>query len=351
MEALIFAQLFPFSERAKQALKDMDVSVTDVSDGVIRRAALMVSRANAGKEYFLETKNPSQAELETEVMAFPVAKMFVSLMRAANIAEKFSALAKKNTFNYLVSSQNPKELCLELAEDFAIPFTLSEEKQFFVEIPLMEFLKIHFLDTQTKLVNKPLEGGKVFLSQNEFAHFLSQKTYAKIFDSLPIPKDAIPLKFHTLAKSIDAQLVTIERKDFDLKIEGKMDPNLFPPCMKQLYTDQLAGKKLSYPGRVALASFLLQLGMTKPEMSALFAKSPDYKKHIADYHIDRIFEKKLSAPGCKKMAEQGLKVAECQKACTSNHPLKYYMRELRIKNRMKNNAGTNSKVKVSKNGD
>jgi DNA primase large subunit len=350
MEALVFAQLFPFSEKAKRVLKDMDVSVGDVPDGVVRRAALMVSRANSNKEYSLETNNPSKQELETEVMAFPVAKMFVSLMRAPNMAEKFSSLAKKNTFNYLVGSENPKELCLELAEDLALPFFLSEEKGFFVEVPLMEFLKIYFTDPQTKLVNKPLENGKVFLSQNEFAHFLSQKAYAKIFDSLPIPKDAIPLKFHSLAKSIDSQLVTIERKDFNLKIEGKMDPDLFPPCMKQLYADQLAGKKLSYPGRVSLASFLQQLGMTKPEMLALFAKSPDYKKHITDYHVNRIYDKKLSAPGCKKMAEQGLKVPECQKACTSNHPLKYYMRQLRARNRMKNGAGAASPAKAAKAG-
>ena len=336
MDALLFSQFFPFSEKAKQVLKESNVSIDSVPDSVVRKAALIVSRAYAGKEYASEVGDPSAKEMEQEVMAFTVAKIFVSASHAAGIIEKFAALAQKNTFNYLVNFTDSKDLAFELAKDFGIAFDISDEKGIAAEVPISEYVKIYFNDKETKLVNEPVEGGKVFLNPNDFARFLAEKAYAKIFDSLPIPKDNIPLKYQTLAKSIDSQLVTIEKKEFDIKIEGKMDPNLFPPCMSHLYADQLAGKKLSYYARLSLASFLQKLGMTKSEMLTMFSKSPDFKPYMAEYHINRIFDKQLSAPACRKMAEYGLNVPECKKGCTSKHPVSYYIGQLRVKNRMKN---------------
>ncbi|MEK6958797.1 MAG: hypothetical protein AABW59_02000 [archaeon] len=348
MDPLLFAQTFPFSERAKQKIKESNLNLGNVGDNIVRRAALMVSRAHSQKQYALESTNPSKEQLETETFAFPIAKIFASLLKAPNMPERFSSLIKKNTFSALMDSKSTKELCLELADDFALKYELSQDKEFFVVLTVLDYLQIRFTDDEMKLVNKAVEGGKVYLNLNDFARFLSEKAYVKVFDSLPIPKDAIPEKFVLLARSIDSQLTVIGKKEFDLKIEGKMDPNLFPPCMKLLYADQLAGKKLSYTARLSLASFLFQLGMTKTEMMALLAKSPDFKQHIAQYHVERIFEKQLSAPGCKKIAEYGLRMKECDKECRSVHPLKYYMRMLRVRNRTKNEqASTQEKQKQS----
>jgi DNA primase large subunit len=238
----------------------------------------------------------------------------------------------------LVEDNDSKNLCLQLADDFGVKYFLSEEKSFFVEIPLDEYLKIYFIDEETKLINKPLLKGKVFLNLNDFARFLAEKAYAKVFDSLPINKDSVPKDFLSFARSIDSQLVSIEKKNFDLKLTGRIDPNLFPPCMRGLYADQLSGKKLHYMARLALASFLYQLGMSKTELLSLFAKSPDYKKNIAEYHINRVFEKALSAPGCKKLQEYGLRVKECEKECTFKHPVQYYLSKLRVQNRVKNKS-------------
>jgi len=338
MEPLLFAQTFPYSEKAKQKIKESNLSIDNIGDNIIRRAALMVSRAHSGKPYSLESTNPSKEQLEVETFAFPIAKIFASLMKAPNMTHLLSAQVKKNTFSALMASKAPKELCLELADDFNLKYSFSDDKDYFVVLTVLEYLQIRFTDDEMKLVNKSVEGGKVFLNLNDFARFLSEKAYVKVFDSLPIPKESIPQKFVALARSIDSQLTVIDKKEFDLKIEGKMDPNLFPPCMKLLYADQLAGKKLSYTARLSLASFLFQLGMQKTEMMAMLAKSPDFKQHIAQYHLERIFERQLSAPGCKKLAEYGLRVKECDRECKSVHPIKYYMRMLRLRNRSKNAA-------------
>jgi len=332
----LFFEKFPFSEKAKQKLKEIGISPEDVPEHAIRKAALIISRANANKKYDLDSANLTDEMVEIELMAFPIAKMFLSLMKTPNIIGKFSELMMKKTFDELVDNKDSKNLCLLLADDFKIKYTLSEEDGFFVEVPLLEYLNIYFVDNETKLINKSVEGGKVFLGVNDFARFLSEKTYKKIFDSLPISKEAIPKKYQSLARSIDSQLIKIEKKDFDLRLTGKVNPDFFPPCMKVLYAQQLAGETLSYYARLSIGAFLYQVGMSKQDMLSFFSKSPDFKKHIAEYHISRIFEKELSAPGCRKIKDYGLRVKECDTECHYKHPMQYYIGKMRQNNRLKN---------------
>ncbi|MEI7961054.1 MAG: hypothetical protein WCI04_01845 [archaeon] len=348
MDSLVFAQKFPFSESARSHLKVLDVQVDDISEQVIKKAALMVSRAFSGGKYDLGVLNPQKELLESEVMAFPVAKMFVSLMKTPNLPKKLAFFIYKNTFNYLVNDSDSKNLCIALADDLKLNYSLANEKGFLAEVPLLEYLKIYFIDAELKLMNMPTNKGVVFLNPNSFARFLAEKAYAKVFDSLPIPEAQVPKKFHALARSLDSQLVIVEKKNFDVKLQGKVDPELFPPCIAAVYTNQLAGKKLSYVERLTLAAFLYQVGMTKEDLMLVQSKSPDFDKRIAEYHVDRIFEKQLSAPSFKKIHDEyGLRVKECD-AVEGNfkHPVQLYISKLRVKNRMKNNK--KSEIKPEK---
>ncbi|MCX6804258.1 MAG: hypothetical protein NTY48_06885 [Candidatus Diapherotrites archaeon] len=349
MDRLEFAQKFPYSDSARDFLKEMGIAPDAVSENAIKKAALMISRAFSNSVYAMDSYNPSKDFLEEEIIAFPVAKMFVSLMHAPNITEKFARMVLKNTFNYLMGTTSTKDLCQLLADDLKINYSLSIDPDFLAVVPLLDYLAIYFIDNELKLVNMPLREGKVFLNLNSFARFLAEKSYARVFDSLPIPQAQIPKKFHSLARSIDSQLMVIEKKNFDVKLAGKIDAALFPPCMSVLYSAQLEGKKLAYLERLTLASFLYQLGMQREDLLLVLSKSPDYKKSVAVYHVDRIFSKQLSAPGCKKILEYGLRVKECEKECTFKHPVQYYISKLRTRNRLKNYSGSDGKIVSIKN--
>jgi DNA primase large subunit len=331
MEELIFAQKFPFSEQAKKYLKASGMKIEDVSEREIKRAALMISRAFSSQNYVLDMEITDNEIFRREIIAFPIAKLIISLMKIQNINEKFSELIRKKTFDELINEK--QEIYFSLADDFGINYELSDK--YFVSIPLLEYLQIYFVDDETKLINKKVFDGKVYLNSNDFAHFLAEKAYAKVFDSLPIPKESIPNKFNDLARNIASQLIKIQQKNFDEHISTKMDPSLFPPSMKTLYDKQLAGEKLSYYERLAIGGFLYQVGMRKEEMMNFFSKSPDFKKHIAEYHVNRIYEKGLSAPGYKKMNEYGIVVLKEEKQF--KHPVAYYLSKIKEKNRRKNN--------------
>lgn len=335
MNKMVFSQRFPFSPKAKEVLKQLNIDVNNVPQSAIKKAALIISRAFTNNPYSFDPL-ASNENIEIELMAFPIAKMLVSLMRTPNMPQKLALFYHKSTFNYLIESKNFNDDVTELAQDLRIDFALPEGKGFFAEVSLLDFLQIHFIDEEIKLVNLPVVNGRVLLNNNSFARFLAEVAYQRIIDSLPIPAEQIPKSFQSLARSIDSQLSVVEKKNFDLKLSGKIDSNLFPPCMSSLYNNQLGGKKLSYVERLTLASFLYQLGMTREEMLLVFSKSPDFDKKIAAYHIEKIFEKQLSAPACRKIAEQGLRVKECDKECTVKHPLQYYISKLRLKNRKSN---------------
>jgi DNA primase large subunit len=328
MDPIVFAQLFPFTEIAKKIIKETGLTPENVPEQAIKRAALMVSRAVSGKEYLLGINRPTKEILENEIIAFPIAKMFVSSTKITNIEQKFSLLIQKTAFTNILESDNPQELAIEIAKDFGLDFKLSDEKEFFVELPLIEFLSINFNNDELKLINQAVEKGIVYLNLNDFARFLSEKAYMKTIETLPISKEHIPKKIQQLSKSIESQIFVMEKKEFDLSVEGKLDPNFFPPCIKIIYAQQLEGRKLPHFSRLTLATFLKAVGMTLEEQVKIFSKSPDFKEHLARYQLQRIYEKDLSAPSCQKIAEYGLKVKECV-TCDVKHPLQYYKREMK----------------------
>ncbi|MDD4251406.1 MAG: hypothetical protein PHX27_04410, partial [Candidatus ainarchaeum sp.] len=288
MESLVFSQKFPFSEKARDYLKEMGIRIEDVLERQVKKSALLVSRANSGQDYLLDINSPSKEMLETEIISFPVAKMIVSSINTPNIIEKFCDLFRKKTFNEILNEKKVIDVMLLLADDFKIKYDLIEEDYY--KIPLLQYIDIYFIDNESKLINKRVENGFVFLNNNDFARFLSEKTYQKIFDSLPIKKDLIPKKIVLLSKNISSQLATIQQKNYTSQVMGKIKIELFPPSMLALYNKQLAGEKLSYYERLTIGGFLQQIGMQKNEMLIFFSKSPDYKKNIAEYHVNRIYE-------------------------------------------------------------
>lgn len=340
MDNLEFSYRFPYSEKSKSFLKEENVDINQIPENVVKRAAILISKANMNKEYEIDLLSTSKELLKIEVMAFPTAKMLLSNMKIPNLSEKFANLIAKKTFSHIVEGENPKEISLELAGDFNLKYALSENE--FVEIALLDYLDIYFIYEETKLVNKSVLNGTVFLNVNDFARFLSEKAYKKIVDSLPIPKEKIPKELIKVSKNLEPQLGAIQEKTFTLKLSGKVDPLLFPPSIKKIYEKGLAGQKLTHFENLTIGGFLRQVGMSKEQVVSFFSKAPNYKKQLADYQINRIFEQEISAPGYVKMSEYGILVDPVEKKY--KHPFQYYKSKLIISNRIKNNKGGEKNV-------
>ena len=327
VEALKFSQKYPFSRTAKNVLKEMNLSLEDVSMETIKRARVMIELASIGKEYEVEEINHSEL-LKNEILAFPVAKIMLSFLNKNQLNEKFALMLSKTTFNYLAKEKNRNEILLNLADDLDLKFSLSNDENFFVTLNLLDYLKINFNEEFLKLVNQKVKAGKVYLDENDFMRFISELVFTRIYESLPADVHNVPSKFKIMSRELAMDVVASQKRYAEFKFTGKVKPEFFPPCVSEIYNSLLEGKNIQHSARFVLATFLAGVGMSSNDIIEIFKKAPNYKESTTKYQVERIAGKKgtkYAPPSCAKIKEYTL----CNsKTCNVKHPLSYYKREL-----------------------
>lgn len=324
MQQLLFAQRFPFSEAAKRIVAQQNLSLSELPEAVVERAAAMVEHAIAGERYVFSVRNSDL--LLQEVLAFPVAKILVSFLKDEKVNERFALLFAEAVLNYLNSEREVQETAVALASDLQLQFDIAELQPFSVSVPLQRFLGIRFNDPLLKLVNQSVSGGKVFLDLNGFARFLKALVFEKIAASLPVSTSGIPKNLEAVAFRFRQNFREKQSRQIQFVFTGKAQPNAFPPCMNSLYEQLLSGQKLQHMARFYLASFLNRVAVPKQQILEAFKKSPDFKEKISSYQIDRIVKQNYTPPSCDKIRAAGF----CPNAdCNVRHPLSFYRRQLR----------------------
>ena len=303
---LQFAQRFPFSELAKKIVKENDFSLEELPQEVIDRAKVLVQQSFRKEESLTPTISSSNVLLN-EISAFPVAKILVSLINKPYATERFSSFIADAAFRHLEREKD--ELLVELASDLGIKFSLSERKDFFAEIKLMDFLQIDFLHDFMKLVNQKLEKGTVYLSRNDFGRFLRETIYKRLHESLPVPTQSVPLQLKNAAKDLEKQLIIASGTFSFTAFAGKFSEKSLPPCMEEIYNDLLLGKNVSHIARYNIAVFMAAAGMKKEEIIQLYSKTPNWNEKVSFYQVNRLFDKsgspRLTPASCIKMKEYG----------------------------------------------
>jgi len=330
-EELLFAQHFPYTQKAVQIVKQSSFALDKVPESVIYRAKVIVSNALSFKQYEVSGASYSEDMLLDEILAYPVAKIFLSLIGRTESFGSFARMFSNACFKYL-EKEKSNEAMLELADEMKIKYSLSQKKAFFVELPLMEFLSASFSEEFMKLVNQKIENGTVFLSRHDFARYESAIVFNKIKFSLPIPTKEIPKNLKDASKELSSRMTyTARTSPSSIAYLGKIQPELFAPCMAELYAQLLEGKKLSHTERFDLATFLSALNIPTEQIVKLFSRTPNFKEHLTRYHIERIKGKggrKYSAPSCAKMKEH--KLCNANDSCEGiKSPIGYYLRELK----------------------
>ena len=324
LDQLLFAQHFPFTGAARKIILAENLSLEGLPREVVERADLMVRHALDGKKYAPELKISDL--LLQEILAFPVAKIVVSLAGQPQMYTKLASMVADSTLEFLDMAKDNKQEAISLASDLDIAFDFSENKAFLVSLPLQEFLKIPFKDPSLKLVNQFVSKGQVFLDLNGFCRFLKEKAYSTVLSSLPVKTEGIPLQLKKIALGVKGEAKAREQKLFKAAFKGKLAPEAFPPCIAQMYGQLASGQKIPHMANFTLATFLNSVGMPKVQMLALFRKSSNFKERVAGYQIDRIVAQNYAPPGCDKIKAYG----NCTADCHVKHPLGFYRRQLRV---------------------
>jgi len=329
-EELIFAQKFPFSNKAKNLIEKEKFLLDDVSDEILERSRIMLLNAYRKKSYFLNEISSSTDLMLNEIYAFPVSKILLSVINSPELNRKFALTMSSSTFKFLEKEEN-NETIFELFDDFKIKFSLSENNSFLVSIDLLDFLSMPFFN-ELKLVNQQVFKGKVFLSRNDSIRFISNLVYNKVFFSLPLSVKEIPKKFRENAISLKQSFAVVKKTMPEFKFSALLKPDLFPPCMLSLYQDLSSGSKLSHIGNFDLACFLINTRISREDFLKLYSRASNYKENLATYHFNNIKGKeskpKYSSPSCGKVLDHGLCLRN--ESCEGiRSPLGYYIRNLK----------------------
>lgn len=317
IEELSFAQKYPFSSLSKKVVKENNFSLETVPDEILERAKKMISTAFEKKKYSPEIMR-HQEIITTEILAFPVTKILLSLINNDRLTENFAEMFSNVVFQNLEREKD--ESLFDVAKELDVKAQLARNENFLAELSLMDFLLADNSRQEMKLVNLGIEKGKVLLNKNEFARFISLLAEKKLIESIPLEISGVPEKFKSLADELGRKRFAAKKRIFGAAIKGKINPDFFPPCYDQLYADLVAGKNLSHLARFDLASFLAAIGMAKETMVDLYRNLPNFNERITVYQIDRIIKSKYSPPGCAKLRTHKV----CKANCNVKHPLQYY---------------------------
>lgn len=324
VEELRFCQKYPFSSSAGKIVKGENLSLDRVSNAVLERAKVFVEHSSRSKKYEFPVSRHEEI-LKNEVLAFPVAKIFLSFLKNPVLYKNFAEFFAESAFKSL--EQEKTETVLDIASDLGVSFNL-EEKPLLASVSVKEYLSVSFSQNFMRLVNQRVNRGRVYLNLQEFLHFLREKISAKIFSSLPVSLEGIPKSFKGNADSVLRKISFTQKKKFEEEFKGKIVLEALPPCMQDIYARLEAGEKVNHVARYNIAVFMHSIGMPKEQIVQLYKHTPNWNERVTRYQVDKLFEKKYSPANCNTMRSYQLCIEEGRLCPGIKHPRQYYRRKL-----------------------
>jgi DNA primase large subunit len=325
-EELRFALHYPFTSAARNIVRQANITLEELDESVKERATERVRAALAGKAYLLHNIEAFESLMLKEVLAYPVAKIIVSLMNSPRALQLFAESTGNTALGYLKREKQKQQVLERLAKELSIKLEF-ELQGSYAKLTVQEFLK--HADDSMSLVTQEIDGGNVLLSEEGTARFICTAAKQKILNELPVDTTGVPDEFERTAKElIKEAFYTQVSQHTRSRIPnlGKLKPELFPPCMDALYRQLLAGENLPHLARFDLATFLHEIGMEKEAIIEAFSNAPNYNEAITRYQVERLADKGgrgYRAPSCAKIKEHGFCIADCK----VRSPTHYYRKQ------------------------
>lgn len=327
---------YPFLPETQEYIRTLGLAVEDLCSSagaaVLRRAR---ERIEAAIERRVDTRLDD--DVDVEILSFPAAVLLLRLAGDKLLARRFAVAEGKRVSRFL--AQEPQEKLVyvvtkgfgwklrkfnghvgNLSYDFLVSFG-----DFVSNVPEYRGL--------WKLVNRPLMRGWVPVSAYELARMAEEATKRYIEGKcLEPPPEGVPSSIESIINEIRSEWSKrMERLGIPKVSKVERPEDAYPPCIRAILEDALAGKNIPHSARFALASFLLQIGKSVDEVIDVFRAAPDFREDIARYQVEHIAGLRGSRTRytpfkCDNMRSLGL----CKWRCKGvKHPLQFYRLALR----------------------
>ena len=328
---------FPYLKEASGYLKAGGITLADLlRDDAYRRARarglerVTGSLEKGDKAPLEEPPLHTEAEVLTEILAYPVARMLVSA-----IADPY--LVRRYALTEAVWGQ------MRLSVEDA-PFVASLAAELDLDLrPSDGGFEVHFTDFLThtssmrekdwKLINQVVDRGYVRLSRERTLRMMRNAIQRRIESELPLPvNDEVIEAFRRDAQQLKAMLAS-RKERFKAAELGTVSITRFPPCMYNLLAAIQNHENVPHTGRFAIVTFLHHIGLSNEEIFKVFGDVPDFAADVTRYQIDHITgttsATEYSTPECATMKSYGICPGGdllCHQPWM-RHPLTYYRRK------------------------
>jgi len=330
---------YPFLKEAAEYVKEIGIDLKDLSEPqnpIVKRAESRLQEAIL----FATITSQSRKE-DIEILSFPIAVLMATATKDPLIKRRYALAEAKRVYDLL--KREPKEKLMKIAENFGWKIKQAEKasQPYQFKIHFTNYLKNteNLREKKWKLVNRLVENGNVYLTQNEVARLLSEEVKRHI-ESKTETKE-LP----ELPKNITRKIETIKNLTFSRREKIKLEEipkevviEAFPPCIKALYDMLSSGRHLSHIGRFTLTSFLVNIGMPTESIINLFRNLSDFNERLTRYQVEHIAGERGSRtrytpPKCETLKTHGVCQNPDELCRRIRHPLSYYRNKIRKKNR------------------
>lgn len=278
----------------------------------------------------------SEHEALVSVLGYIVARLLVSSIDDDMLTNRYATAEARRVGEQLRT--DPEEALLHVAKALGIP---AEPREEIYGVPFTDYLQgsKELRALEWKLVNQRMDQGTVLLPRPKLARLVQEAFKQRLLDELPLEvPEVVRETMDTWSREITARIQEIRSEQADLEAEG-IEPDWFPPCIKNLISAIKASENVSHEGRFATVAFLNTIGMERDAIvEDLFSNVPDFARGITEYQVDHIVGKKTKSeaytpPGCSSLQTYGLcpmmsrSEDDWDKWCKHekmNHPLTYY---------------------------
>lgn len=326
---------YTFLPEAGDYIRTLGVSIADLTGPdfrkVVERAEERIVEAIRSGRVSDKTTN----NRDIEIMSFPVSLMLARSTKLDHLMDRYALAEASRVESFLKQEKNGK-----IIEDIFQNFLGIELERSGVpyypnfKINLSAYLKraAHFQRPEWKLVNRIVQNGKVFVSQNdlirlireEIRELIMQRLKAVNVPGLPQDLDAIVKKLIEIAPPPRSAYTTIN-----------VSPDNYPPCVVESLRLLEKGENVPHYGRFLMATYLLAAGKSVDDIMALFPKSPDFKKSVTKYQVEHIAGLKgghtrYTVPSCKTLQTHSFCFKDPVKCYEISSPLQYPSKKVRM---------------------
>ncbi|MFA6489462.1 MAG: hypothetical protein WCT52_02165 [Candidatus Micrarchaeia archaeon] len=297
MADLVFCSHYPFSRQAKEYVSGKGLELTS---SILDKAEARV------KEAVLDGKIRRVAELpdtmEEELALYAASRMIISSANNRYLINRYAVAEAKRAREYLNSDDASRPAFIdEVASEFGVKFEKSGE---WYALPLSGYLAYTPRSIDYKLSNREVSGGKVRVKKMERLRILEEAVKKRTESSLPIRAE-----FQPEVKAAGARILSILPKLETALI--RVGQEGYPPCITKMIEELALNINVPHTGRVALAIYLVNVGLTTDKIVEFFRHAPDFNEKTTRYQVEHIRARKYNMPSCSTMDSYGACVAEC----------------------------------------